>query len=166
MAPSERLNIGNSSLTANDTHQADFALDLVDRRLADLAGVTEPSAITQAANVYNQSLNEAIVRIDAAPIVVQEELYGRLFTALHQADVVFAALDTAENEMLIKGLRHKIGTLLAATSPEQLIASLPDELKPATRIDPVIVPFLGQHVEHENFPLSGGHAGLRLSPMP
>ncbi|MEJ2751004.1 MAG: DUF5667 domain-containing protein, partial [Anaerolineae bacterium] len=147
-------------LTAGQKHQAEIALEIVGRRLTDLAGATEPDAIAQTANFYNQWLNEAIVRIDAAPTTVQEELYGRLHTSLRQAEVVFGALDTTENELLLKGLRYKINTLLTATSSEQVIATLPDELRPATRIDPVIVPFLEQDVEHVNFPLSGGHEGL------
>ncbi len=143
------------NLTSGETRQADMALDLAERRLADLANANGDEQIARATGVFDEALNEAIRRVGAAAFAQQTRLRDRLDALLVRAEVVVAALKPAKGTAAIADLSRKIAALQAAGTQQELSAVLPE------MIAAVPIPFLGQVIDHEIFPLTGGHAEAR-----
>ena len=150
-------------LTSGKRHQADFAIDIADRRLADLAQLEEEESIVAGANVFNQALNEAVLRIEAAPESFRDPLYGRLKALLRQAEVVFKSLDSRIEHPVIRGLSYKISQMEDARTSAEMVASLPPQLQRPTNINAEVIPFLNQDVDHVDFQINR-HDLSKLGP--
>jgi len=151
---------GRLRLSTDLGQQAEFALALADRRLTDLALAKNHRQIDSAAVAFDQALNQSILRIDAAPQDAQAVLYERLEVLLNQADVVVAAIEPTEDCLLITELNTKVTSLLAAEDSDDLQALIPTTPEVPLSIPSEVISFLGQDVEHQDFPLQGGHAEI------
>lgn len=141
-------------MTPGSESQALLAVRLADRRLADLALTQDHSQITQAVNIYTSSLQNAVSALKVLPAETQAAWWDRLNPHLTQAEIVARSLDEPYCDSILKTLedqrkRQNAGRETASSNLDQasIIAAEP-------------VPFLGLDVEHENFPLTGGHSNL------
>jgi len=144
-------------LAADEARQAHFAIDLAERRLADLSRAEQRQRINAAAVAFDRALDEAVWYIQAAPVATQNDLIGRLSRLLDQAELVMATLQPTPDSTLLAVLNRKIAALQAAATPEQMAALTP---APAPLLEAVTVPFLGRDVDHSRYPLTGGHADV------
>ncbi|MCA9989471.1 MAG: cytochrome c3 family protein, partial [Anaerolineales bacterium] len=150
-------------LALGPTRQADAALDLAYRRLADLSAATTPRTAEAAIIALNAALDRAVAAVAAAPAGPQDRLYGRLNELLLEADTLLA--DIAESGLLAAddagyaALRNKVSALMVAQNINAVTAiagTLQDGSGTTTPIDAAAISFLGQ-VDHSFFPLTNAH---------
>jgi hypothetical protein len=137
-------------LTAGEPAKALFALDLAERRLADLAQAPDPSASNAAAVAFDRALDDAVRR--ALPNHLQD-----LVALLDRAQI---ALDgrSPTADVVLASLQRKVLALLDSYVPDdQAVALLPQPVE-LSRAEPI--PFLSQDIDHTLWPLTGGHSGL------
>ncbi len=151
-------------LTANPDRQAEVALVLAERRLADLAEADESCCLEVAVTAFDQALTAAIRCLEPLTPIEQANYFNRLKRLLVQTDVVLAALTPlaegqAAGEMVIT-LAQKIAAWQQINDQAELIAAIPAEI---TFVEAVPIPFLGQEVDHSVYPLTGGHAQLECA---
>ena len=144
-------------LAPDPTWRADFAIDLAERRLADLARAEGPRRSAGATHAFGQALQVADDSIIAAPAEARDRLTGRLESLLARAQVVVAALESApRDDVLVQAvveLRRLMAGLQAAGGGE-LGVELPLE---STLGQAVPISFLGRDVDHSAYPLTGKH---------
>jgi len=142
-------------LSSGEDRRAEVALDLVERRLDDLAQAGAQPHLQAAASAFNAATDQAIRRIDAAPTSTQDGLYTRLRAVLDRAEVLVSALDQHDLATSVARLARRIAALQAAETSEQMLALLPP-VSTLSRAEPI--PFLGNDVDHSAYPLLGAHA--------
>ncbi|MCI0521522.1 MAG: hypothetical protein L0Z70_14850 [Chloroflexi bacterium] len=140
------------------TRQVDFALALAERRLASLAMVSEDKSVSIAASAFDQALNEAIQSIAASAPGAQGAYYRRMDTMLHQAELVLTGLDAYQDIPAVAAVSEKVLTLLSSQSKEEYEEVLPQQKPGLPRIAATVISFLGRDINHDIFPLAGGHA--------
>jgi len=143
-------------LASGKVRPAVFALDLAERRLADLASARGEEQMQAALVTFDQALNEAVRRLGAAPAAVQDGLRDRLETLLGRAEVVVTALEPADGDTAVIVLGRKIRAMQEAETTEEIVTLVPQ----ATLSKAEPIPFLGQEVDHSVYPLTGEHAEL------
>lgn len=143
-------------LSGDELRRAEFALKLVDRRLADLSRAQDEAAIGEAATAAQLSLDEAIRAIDAAPMENQEALFARLDQLLVQADVIVKGLISVYDSEPVLALSSRLVELQKVETREEMVAITP----PAPSIAAEIVPFLSKQVDHSGYPLEGAHTDV------
>jgi hypothetical protein len=150
---------GRLRLAAGKTRQADIALDLAERRLADLAQADSPTRISAAVIALDQALDESVRRVDATPSVARDESFERLRKLLTQAEIVVAALELTEDDTTgsdaVAALASKIAALQEANTSEEMADLVPPP--PPTLLGAIPIPFLSQDVDHDFYALTGGH---------
>ncbi|MGC9333944.1 MAG: hypothetical protein ACP5JJ_07345 [Anaerolineae bacterium] len=144
-------------LAAGEGRRAEVALDLVERRLSDLAQAHDQDRVQAAAAAFDAATNEAIRQIDAVPQDAQGALYNRLRGVLGQARVVVSALDAEGVESTVTRLTQRLEALQAAASAEQMVALVP---RAGTLAQAEPIPFLDKDVDHSVYPLEGAHADV------
>ena len=145
-----RLRLGD-----NDVRRTELALELAERRLADLARAETPSRLQAATTAFDGALNEAVWRIDATPVIQQDELLAGLDALLVRAEIVVAALEPGEGDSIVTALSQKIEAMEAARSAQDIVALVPPK---NTLLEAIAIPFLSEDVDHDLYPLTGGHA--------
>ena len=135
-------------LSSDEARRAAYALDLAERRLADVAAAAEPERIDAAVITFDRALNEVIVRIDAVPSGIQEDLDDRLETLVDRAHVVVAALDKAGDPTAVVLLERKLGALQEAETPEEKVVLVPQSTLEVAET----IPFLSEDVDHDLYP--------------
>lgn len=144
-------------LSRDESRRAEFALKLVDRRLADLAHAADEEAVTKETNAVLDIFDEAIRAIDAAPLADQEALYARLDQLLIQAKTIVNGLvSTYANNATVLALSNRLAEFQEAETREDMVALVP----PAPKITAEAIPFLSKQVEHTAFLLEGAHADV------
>ena len=143
-------------LSRDETRRAEFALKLVDRRLADLSQAQGETTIGEAATAVKQSLEQAIRAINAAPTENQEALYARLDQLLVQANVIVSGLVATYDSGPVLALSERLAKFQEAETHEELVALTP----PAPSIAAEIIPFLSKEIDHSGYPLEGAHADI------
>jgi len=140
-------------------NQADYALELADRRLADLAMASNTQEIEDASATLYLALDQAVVVLTSGPGGTQDALQERFDQFLIQADYVIEAVANESDDPSIAALDRHLLDLLADTEGETIQLA---QAKPAipARIDAAAISFLGEEVEHNLLPLIGGHAEL------
>lgn len=144
----ERL---RASVTAGKEPQARLAMDLADRRLADLATVQDPDNIAGLIDTYQRSLAEARERLEVLPIETQTTWQQRFSNHLVQAEIVARSFEEAYQQRLLTDLEGYKQTLVLPVT---------GDFDRSAEIAAVPVPFLGQQVEHETFELQEAHSEL------
>ena len=141
--------------------QADYALELAERRLADLAMAGDLQQIEAASAAFSLALDQVVAAQAYSPGGVQGELQERFEQFMTQADYVIAAVAAESADPSIAALDRHLHDLLAAAETEEEPVQLA-QVKPATppRIDSAAISFLGEEVEHDSMLLMGGHDGL------
>jgi len=143
-------------LSRDETRRAEFALKLVDRRLADLAHAQDEATINKAAIAVQRNLDEAIRTIGAAPVEDQEALFARLDQLLIQADIIVKGLLSNQDYVAVLALSERLAELQKVDTREELVALAP----PRPTIAAEIIPFLSKEVDHSSYPLEGAHADV------
>ncbi len=143
-------------LSRDEARHAEFALKLVDRRLADLSRAPDEAAISAAATAVQLSLDEAIRAIGAAPQENQEALFARLDQLLVQANIIVKGLLSNRNNAQVLTLSARLAELQKVDTREELVALAP----PAPSIAAEIIPFLSKEIDHSGYLLEGAHADL------
>ncbi|MFN2108210.1 MAG: hypothetical protein ACK2UI_00990 [Anaerolineae bacterium] len=140
----------------DETRRADFALKLVDRRLADLGRAQGETTIGEAATAVQKSLDEAIRDINAVPTENQETLYARLDQLLVHANVIVDGLVSTYDSGPVLALSERLAELQKADTREELVALTP----PAPSLAAEIIPFLNKEIDHSDYSLEGAHADV------
>ena len=143
-------------LSRDEIRRAEFALKLVDRRLADLSRSPDEATISEAATTVQLSIDEAIRDIHAVPTENQEALFARLDQLLIQADVIVNGLVSTYDSEPVLALSDRLAQLQEVETREELVELAP----PAPSIAAEIIPFLSRQVDHSDYPLEGAHADL------
>ena len=146
------------SLTPGDANQARYALNLAERRLADLAKVSGVSQTETCALAFDGALSLALDRISTLSAADQVELFEQVDVVLKQTDLIISDLELGPQDVSLASLHQKIDSLLTVESSEELQAVIPT--MPPLKIQAEAISFLGQNVDHTDFPLSGGHGAL------
>lgn len=144
-------------LIADPEKRAALVLDLVDRRLLDLAKADNPAAIRATARAFDRAVEQSLAFYQATRPAEQTALFNRFESLILQANVVLVSLESSGNMALLEGIRLKLAEIQLAKTPEELAALQP------TKIQAVPVSFLDEDVKHEVFPLVGGHADLECT---
>lgn len=142
-------------LTTGDLNQAEFALQLAERRLIDLAQADQPGRVQVAAEALEHALIDAVRRIDLIPPLKQKALNDRFNDLVVQAYIVAGTFDTSDYEQVVTTLQEKLDDLQQTDSDRLPLSIVLDD-----KIEGQPVPFLGQDIDHIDFPLEGGHANL------
>lgn len=147
------------SLAKDPVKRVEMSFELVERRLADLAMVSDLERIHPTVNAFDLVLTQAIQSIQS---VSEEEAlvyYDDVQTILEQTEIVLASLEERIDHQHLVALHEKIDSLQAATSPVEIqqvvkIPSIPSVIIPKA------IPFLDKEVEHNEFPLTDAHENL------
>ncbi len=143
-------------LTPGEGRRAEIALDLVERRLTDLASAKDDERVHLAAVAVDQALDDAVRRVAATSQQgIRDGLYKDLVGVLGRAEQVVASLGTEGQQLAVIALEQKITLLQRAGTPEQMAALVPER---NTLFGSEPVPFLSQEVDHSAYPLTGRHA--------
>ncbi len=143
-------------LSRDEGRRAEFALKLVDRRLADLAHAPDEEAVIEATNAVLDILDEAVRAIDAAPLADQDALYAHLDRLLIQANTVVSGLVSTYDNETVLALSNRLAEFQKAETREELVALVP----PAPKIAAEVIPFLSKAVDHSLYPLEGAHTDV------
>jgi hypothetical protein len=138
-------------LTTGQEPRAQLALDLAERRLADLATVQDPDNVSGLIEIYQRSLAEAYQRLEVLPVETQTTWQQRFSNHLVQAEIVARSFEDAYEQRLLSDLDKYQPALQNGSAAEHTHSG---------EIAAVPVPFLGQTVEHEIFVLEEAHRDL------
>lgn len=154
-AEDERIN-----LTSDPFKRAEKSFELVERRLSDLTMVTDPGRVAATVDAFDHSLIGAIKNIEGVSIEQKAELYQGVEILLARVEIVLSSLEEKIEDQALSDLQSKVFALQQANSPLEIqkIGAEPSRIPAA--ISARLIPFLDNDVDHENFPLAGGHAGL------
>jgi hypothetical protein len=148
-------------LTPGVLNQANYALHLAERRLADLAKAGGLARTKHSTIVFDDALTLALEQISLVSAADQTELYAQVDRMLKQTDLIISGLELDPQNVGLASLRQKIDSRLSAETGEELQAVLPT--MPLPRAQPEAISFLGKTVDHTDFPLTGGHSGLECA---
>lgn len=151
---------GRINLTGNPVKRMEMSLELVDRRLADLGLVKQPSKIKLAVNAFDKSLDNALQRLQVIPEAEAETLYTQVKNTLARTDIVVTSLISEINDDSLQQLEDKVLSLQAATTPWEMQQITENYTYVPPAIMAKVIPFLGIDVDHTDFRLTGGHAFL------
>ena len=151
-----QLALHQLSLINDPALRVDYAFKLLERRQADLDCGDNEAACLAAIAAFDLALNETLRCLNLLPAETQAELYGRRrFQAtlsqscqLLERDTPLAQLPAWQNLLL------KLTSLRLADSVAEALILMP------IRLAGELIPFLGLPVNHDLFPLTGGHADL------
>ena len=141
-------------LAPGQASRAQVALDLAERRLADLVVAPDPAQIEASGQAFDTAMKEAVLLMDGVPKKDFDKLYKQLSTILVQADVVIGTVDTVVDLSYVKALNEKIRSAMIS-DPNGITAGTLSGL-----ISPEIVPFFGEEFsaqEHEAVFALAGH---------
>ncbi|MCB0017986.1 MAG: hypothetical protein KDE09_09370, partial [Anaerolineales bacterium] len=150
-------------LTLGAVRRADWAIDLLAIRYDDLEAAGADTEIRAAISAFHHALDEALLRIAAAPEDEQQRLFSRLNDLLFLTQEYLQELAPAHADLdLNKLLLDRVEELLALENLTELQELVESELEVASLLNFQGVPFLDE-VEHDFFPLVGEHAGLECN---
>ena len=144
-------------LAPGEERKADFALQLAERRLADLAHATG-DRLPPALTAFDSAFYTALTYLEQ--IAGNRDMGVRLRSFLAQADHVLAAIERLgvgeAEDALVRALR---ATMLAfRESPDPLDSLASARPIASTLTEAMPIPFIGEAVDHSFFPLTGAHA--------
>lgn len=139
------------SLTGSRNSQANYALVLANRRLADLAQASTPEAVEAAVESFESALKTAAITLEQAPQGAHQDLHEDLEIILTQADVVVHALGDRVDMDLLQDLHSRVAMSQEADTLVEVKTVL------VNQIAAEVVPFYPQDVDHSKFGLFGGH---------
>ncbi len=144
---------GRIRLTPNLVRRAELAMDLTERRLADLTQAEKPAQLDAAALAVGDALDTAARHIGRAPKTRQVPLWKRLHALLEETETVVRGIRQAEARASVATLAHRVETLQAASSTGEWMVAAPDN----SLSDALAIPFLGTEIKHSSYPLTGAH---------
>ncbi|MAT44078.1 MAG: hypothetical protein CL609_17220 [Anaerolineaceae bacterium] len=146
-------------LTSDPIRQAEMSFELVERRLADLAMVTNAAHLEPAIKAFDRCLTAAIPKIEEIPPEKAETLYQEVRNLTFRADIVLADLEQQVNGEYLIVMRNKFAALQSTVNPVLIPITGATPNMPMGILGKLI-PFLGKEVDHGDFPLNGGHADI------
>lgn len=137
---------------------ADRLLDLLQRRIDDLAQVEGEEGQIAAATTLFTTLEQVLRTVAAAEPADQPRLIGRLQELLINGQTILNRLpQNVRQHPDIAALIQQINILL---STGELPIALNDDTNPITPIGPEAIPFLNEDIDHSFYPLIGGHEAV------
>jgi len=149
-------------ITTRGEEQTDMAINLAERRLADVARADTPGKIDSAVLAFDQAIDLAILYVqDLEDSPEHQDLYFPQFNnLLVKSRLVLTALEKNTTTDTIPGILSKIEDLIETAPPiypDEIIES--DYAGPAV-IEAAPVSFLGQELDHDVYPLIGKHQAV------
>jgi hypothetical protein len=149
---------GRLRLAPDPTWRADFAIDLAERRLADLARADRPQRVAGAARAFHRALQTAADAVDAAPLEARDDhLSGRMEALLARAQVVVAAFESAAGAPSPGHAMEDLHQLIASLQSTETVELEAGPSTESTLGQAVPISFLGRDVDHSIYPLTGKH---------
>lgn len=169
-----------ASLTRAPQGQASYALDLLERRTEDLAGLANSRSEVAGLDALSLALDQAVETIGTAPLEGLDGLKIRLAEQLVKIEAILPGLESAQpgqpGEALFAAvtaktlaLHNMVGAFIASQPVTEIAAGQsgspqPTPTRPPGRDEPVtaVVAFPpgSGGAQHEFFPLYGKHAEL------
>jgi len=171
-------------LVTDPADQADYAFELLERRIADLAGLADSPAEIAALHALDKALDRAQIISAAAPAELKPELIRRLEGILEAAASLLSRLSIAPQEepdfylaviTRLLALHDMASRVNAEAVESEAFAMLPLVVQtnalPAPNasadppVDPQVVMFLpgSPGAQHDFFPLTGKHSALECA---
>lgn len=146
-------------LAKDPEKRVELSFELVERRLADLAMVSDPENVKPAVEAFDQVLTQAIVSIQAVSGTEAANYYQDVQTLLLRVDLVLGSVEKNIEHEHLAALHEKVAILLSATTPLEIQKLAMEQTLPSI-IAPKAIPFLSQDVDHIDFTLTDGHENL------
>ena len=139
-------------LRPGDTQRASFAVDLAERRLADLAMAANPAQIQAAGVAFDVAMQDVADVLEKADFKSSEELYTRLRIMLMQTKIIIEKIDPYINVEIVDLLYAKVQLSIDLQDREQIRNAW------ASTVPPQAIPFLGDGftvADHTTYRLDG-----------
>jgi hypothetical protein len=146
-------------LAKDPEKRVELSFELVERRLADLAMVSDPDKVKPAVEAFDQVLTQAIVSIQSVSEVEAANYYQDVQTLLLRVDLVLGSVEKNMEHEHLAALHEKVAILQSATTPSEIQKLAMQQTLPSI-IAPKAIPFLSQDVDHIDFTLTDGHENL------
>ncbi|PKO06095.1 MAG: hypothetical protein CVU41_08255 [Chloroflexi bacterium HGW-Chloroflexi-3] len=146
-------------LAKNPEKRVEMSFELVERRLADLAMVSDPDKVKPAVEAFDQVLTQAIISIQAVSEEEAANYYQEVQTLLLRVDLVLGSVEKNIEHEHLAALHEKVAILQSATTPLEIQKLALEQTLPSI-IAPKAVPFLSQDVDHIDFTLTDAHENL------
>ena len=146
-------------LTPRGEKQALMAIDLADRRLADLAQAEGHQRVDAAVLAFEDALDQAILYISKMEqsSELQLKTFPQLNLLLEQARIVLYSIEKLDECQLTAELREKIENLIAQRVPVNTDVVINTDHSGPIVINAELISFLGQEIDHSVYPLNGRH---------
>ena len=147
-------------LRPGDTQRASFAVDLAERRLADLAMATNPAQIQAAGVAFDVAMQDVADTLEKADSESLEDLYTRLRIMLMQTKIIIEKIDPYINVEIVDLLYARVQLTIDLHDREQIKNAW------AARVPPQAIPFLGDGftvADHTTYRLDGHYVVECLS---
>ena len=142
-------------LTREPARRFEYALEVADYCLADLAAAETPRQVDRAARQLARALDVAMAVINAAGAGVDESMLGALQILFIRANLVLAAMSGELATPTVVQLRSEINTALTGE-----VAVNRGGGNAGSLLLEVAIPFLVASYDHSEIALSGAHARL------
>jgi len=146
-------------LAKDPEKRVELSFELVERRLADLAMVSDPDKVKPAVEAFDQVLTQAIVSIQSVSEEEAANYYQDVQTVLLRVDLVLGSVEEKIEDQYLAALHEKIAVLQSATTPAEIQKLAREQTTPSI-ISPKAIPFLSQDVDHNDFTLTDRHENL------
>lgn len=146
-------------LMKDSVSQAEMRFELVERRLADLAMVSDVNNLKTAVVSFDRSLTAAIDSLAVLPPEDAEPIFANISALSERAELVISSIEDQVDEDLLVVLESKLAAIQTSSSA----VLIPITGETPSFYDGLLekmIPFLGNDVDHGDFPLNGGHADI------
>ncbi|MBE0687010.1 MAG: hypothetical protein IH585_13555, partial [Anaerolineaceae bacterium] len=107
-------------LAKDPVKRVTLSFELVERRLADLAMVSDPDKVKPAVEAFDQVLTQAIVSIQSVSEVEAANYYQDVQTLLLRVDLVLGSVEEKIENDHLAALHEKVAILQSATTPLEI----------------------------------------------
>jgi len=146
-------------LTERGERQINGAIELAERRLADLAQAEDHSQIDAAIVAFDEAISEAVQFAQESQVSPESEslVLQQLDLLFSKAKLVLYAIEKKDDCQLVSELHTKIDALSEKDLPIATEMITNSSSIGPMRIEAEVITFLGRDVDHDAYPLSGKH---------
>ena len=146
-------------LTERGEPQINNAIELAERRLADLAQAEGHPQIDAAIVAFDEAISKAILLAQETQVSPESEtlVFQQLDLLFSKAKLVLYAIEKRDDCQLVVELRTKIDALTETDLPLATEMITNNSSVSPMRIEAEVITFLGRDVNHDAYPLLGKH---------
>jgi len=146
-------------LSSRGEKQTLMAINLADRRLADLAQADSHEKVDAAILAFNEALDRAVTYVSNMEQSPEFQLatLPPLNLLLEQARIVLYSIEKLDQCELATNLRSKIDTLITQRAPVNTDVVNNENHGGPLVVGSELISFLGQEIDHSVYPLRGKH---------